>query len=162
MHRYSSDLGIIGTVQDPVRKEVPDAVAVCKRAGITVRMVTGDNLHTAQHIARECGIMFGDGTAMEGPTFRSMPDEDAKAILPKLQVKPNLQAQSSSPTLPLVPIQIVCHVRCPSMSKRYLDPIHVVNVIGGNCLLNLGQDVLRCPAGTSCVPGNYVSITLVS
>ncbi|KAK9867201.1 hypothetical protein WJX84_002696, partial [Apatococcus fuscideae] len=76
---------IVG-IKDPVRKEVPDAVAVCKRAGITVRMVTGDNLHTAQHIARECGIMFGDGTAMEGPTFRSMPDEDAKAILPKLQV----------------------------------------------------------------------------
>ena len=73
-------------MQDPVRKEVPDAVAVCKRAGITVRMVTGDNIHTAQHIAQECGIMFGDGTAMEGPTFRAMPDEEVKLMLPKLQV----------------------------------------------------------------------------
>ena len=73
-------------MQDPVRKEVPDAVAVCKRAGITVRMVTGDNIHTAQHIAQECGIMFGDGTAMEGPTFRAMPDEEVKPMLPKLQV----------------------------------------------------------------------------
>lgn len=72
-------------LQDPVRKEVPDAVAVCKRAGITVRMVTGDNIHTAQHIAQECGIMFGDGTAMEGPTFRAMPDEEVKPMLPKLQ-----------------------------------------------------------------------------
>lgn len=46
-------------VQDPVRKEVPDAVATCQRAGITVRMVTGDNIHTAKHIARECGILTG-------------------------------------------------------------------------------------------------------
>jgi len=42
-----------------VRKEVPDAVATCQRAGITVRMVTGDNIHTAKHIARECGILTG-------------------------------------------------------------------------------------------------------
>lgn len=47
------------TLQDPVRKEVPDAVATCQRAGITVRMVTGDNIHTAKHIARECGILTG-------------------------------------------------------------------------------------------------------
>ena len=48
--------------QDPVRKEVPDAVATCQRAGITVRMVTGDNIHTAKHIARECGILTGGCT----------------------------------------------------------------------------------------------------
>ncbi|KAK9865493.1 hypothetical protein WJX84_011923 [Apatococcus fuscideae] len=76
---------IVG-IKDPVRKEVPDAVAVCKRAGITVRMVTGDNIHTAQHIAQECGIMFGNGTAMEGPTFRAMPDDEVKPLLPNLQV----------------------------------------------------------------------------
>lgn len=42
-----------------MRKEVPDAVLTCQRAGITVRMVTGDNIHTAKHIARECGILTG-------------------------------------------------------------------------------------------------------
>ncbi|MEW5301157.1 MAG: hypothetical protein WDW36_004035 [Sanguina aurantia] len=49
-------LAIVG-IKDPVRKEVPEAVATCQRAGITVRMVTGDNIHTATHIARECGIL---------------------------------------------------------------------------------------------------------
>lgn len=72
--------------QDPVRKEVPDAVAVCKRAGIFVRMVTGDNVHTASHIARECGIMMEGGLALEGPTFRKMTEEELIPILPKLQV----------------------------------------------------------------------------
>ena len=79
-------------VQDPVRKEVPDAVAVCKRAGIFVRMVTGDNVHTASHIARECGILMEGGLALEGPTFRNMTEEELIPILPKLQVSTWLMA----------------------------------------------------------------------
>jgi Ca2+-transporting ATPase len=67
---------------------VPDAVATCQRAGITVRMVTGDNVHTAQHIARQCGILTPGGRAMEGPAFRSMPEEDLLPMLPQLQVRP--------------------------------------------------------------------------
>ncbi|PIO61663.1 hypothetical protein TELCIR_16805, partial [Teladorsagia circumcincta] len=34
-------------IQDPVRPEVPLAIEKCKKAGITVRMVTGDNINTA-------------------------------------------------------------------------------------------------------------------
>lgn len=78
-------LGIIG-IKDPVRKEVPAAIAQCKRSGITVRMVTGDNILTAKHIARECGILYDDGLAIEGPDFRKMSLDEKQAILPKLQV----------------------------------------------------------------------------
>jgi len=80
-------LAIVG-IKDPVRPEVPDAVATCQRAGITVRMVTGDNIHTARHIARECGILppNTDFMAMEGPTFRNMDKEELVAQLPKLRV----------------------------------------------------------------------------
>ena len=74
-------------MQDPVRKEVPDAVATCQRAGIMVRMVTGDNLHTAMHIAAECGILAEGGLALEGPTFRSMSEEELIPLLPQLQVQ---------------------------------------------------------------------------
>lgn len=84
----------LSALQDPVRKEVPDAVAVCKRAGIFVRMVTGDNVHTASHIARECGIMMEGGLALEGPIFRKMTEEEVIPILPKLQVS---RANSSRP-----------------------------------------------------------------
>ncbi|XP_065196137.1 plasma membrane calcium-transporting ATPase 4-like [Sycon ciliatum] len=49
-------LGIVG-IEDPVRPEVPAAIKVCSRAGITVRMVTGDNEKTAQAIATKCGIL---------------------------------------------------------------------------------------------------------
>ena len=74
-------------IQDPVRAEVPEAVATCKRAGITVRMVTGDNIYTAKHIATECGILTEGGLAMEGPEFRALPEDELKAMLPKLQVR---------------------------------------------------------------------------
>lgn len=84
-------MAIVG-IKDPVRAEVPDAVRTCQKAGIFVRMVTGDNIHTARHIARECGILTdsvpggGEGLAMEGPTFRAMPDEELVPLLPRLQV----------------------------------------------------------------------------
>ena len=62
-------------IQDPVRDEVPDAVATCRTAGVVVRMVTGDNMITARAIAIDCGIITNDeatmdGVVMEGPEFR--------------------------------------------------------------------------------------------
>eukprot|EP00803_Ostreobium_quekettii_P006058 evm.model.scf_144.7 EVM.evm.TU.scf_144.7 scf_144:78288-87675(-) len=78
-------MAVVG-IKDPVRKEVPGAVATCQKAGIVVRMVTGDNVHTAQHIAKECGILTDGGVALEGPQFRTMPEEELIKMLPKLQV----------------------------------------------------------------------------
>ena len=69
-----------------MRKEVPEAVATCHRAGILVRMVTGDNIHTARHIAKECGILTEGGIALEGPKFRELPEEEMLKLLPRLQV----------------------------------------------------------------------------
>ncbi|KAG2771804.1 hypothetical protein JG687_00018253 [Phytophthora cactorum] len=65
-------VAIVG-IEDPVRPEVPGAIQHCKRAGITVRMVTGDNITTARSIAGKCGIISpGDGSlVMDGQTFRS-------------------------------------------------------------------------------------------
>ncbi|KAL0483361.1 calcium-transporting ATPase, plasma membrane-type [Acrasis kona] len=76
---------IVG-INDPLRPEVPKAVEQCKRSGIFVRMVTGDNILTAKHIARECGILDDDGIAIEGSKFRVMTDEEIDEILPRLQV----------------------------------------------------------------------------
>ena len=49
-------VGVLG-IKDILRQEVPGAVAKCKKAGIKVRMVTGDNKLTARAIAKECGII---------------------------------------------------------------------------------------------------------
>lgn len=44
-------------IADPLREDVVDAVAICQRAGIFVRMVTGDNIETACAIAKQAGIL---------------------------------------------------------------------------------------------------------
>lgn len=78
-------IGIVG-IKDPVRPGVKESVALCRSAGVTVRMVTGDNINTAKAIARECGILTDDGIAIEGPVFREMPLEELMEIIPKIQV----------------------------------------------------------------------------
>eukprot|EP01099_Mayorella_cantabrigiensis_P000157 TRINITY_DN1069_c0_g1_i5.p1 TRINITY_DN1069_c0_g1~~TRINITY_DN1069_c0_g1_i5.p1 ORF type:complete len:999 (-),score=293.26 TRINITY_DN1069_c0_g1_i5:231-3176(-) len=77
-------LGIVG-IKDPVRDEVPAAVRQCQKAGIVVRMVTGDNITTAKKIAEECGILT-DGIAIEGPAFRALPEAELDRIIPRIQV----------------------------------------------------------------------------
>ena len=49
-------LAIFG-IRDPLRAEIPSAIAKCKSAGILVRMVTGDNSETAVSIAKKSGIL---------------------------------------------------------------------------------------------------------
>ena len=80
-------VGIVG-IKDPVRPGVRESVAICRSAGITVRMVTGDNINTAKAIARECGILT-DGIAIEGPEFREMSEKELLDIIPKIQVHTN-------------------------------------------------------------------------
>jgi Ca2+-transporting ATPase len=55
-------------------------------AAAAAAVSAGDNIHTARHIARECGILTGDGIALEGPEFRNMPIHDLLPLLPRLQV----------------------------------------------------------------------------
>ncbi|KAF7819054.1 putative calcium-transporting ATPase 11, plasma membrane-type [Senna tora] len=78
-------IAIVG-IKDPVRPGVKEAVQTCLAAGITVRMVTGDNINTARAIAKECGIFTERGVAIEGPEFRNLSPEQMKDIVPRIQV----------------------------------------------------------------------------
>ncbi|CZT43099.1 probable putative calcium P-type ATPase NCA-2 [Rhynchosporium secalis] len=78
-------LGIVG-IQDPLRDGVGEAVKKCQKAGVIVRMVTGDNMITAKAIATECGIFTSGGIVMEGPTFRKLNKTKMDQIIPRLQV----------------------------------------------------------------------------
>jgi len=65
-------VGICG-IKDVIRPEVPDSILKCNKAGIDVKMVTGDNKITAEAIAREIGIISPDNheekIVIEGPEF---------------------------------------------------------------------------------------------
>ncbi|KAM9351448.1 plasma membrane calcium-transporting ATPase 3b isoform 1-T1 [Symphorus nematophorus] len=83
-------------IEDPVRPEVPEAIRKCQRAGITVRMVTGDNINTARAIAAKCGIIHpgDDFICLEGKDFNrrirnekgEIEQERIDKIWPKLRV----------------------------------------------------------------------------
>jgi Ca2+-transporting ATPase len=77
--------GLVG-IQDPVRPGVPAAVRKAQGAGVTVRMVTGDNMETARAIAAECCIYTEGGVVMDGPDFRRLTEADMDAVIPRLQV----------------------------------------------------------------------------
>ncbi len=68
-------MALVGIV-DPPRPTVKDSIATAHRAGIGVRMITGDHVVTAEAIGRELGIT---GRAISGAEFRAMSDEQAIA-----------------------------------------------------------------------------------
>ncbi|XP_060619157.2 plasma membrane calcium-transporting ATPase 3 isoform X4 [Anolis sagrei] len=88
-------IAVVG-IEDPVRPEVPEAIRKCQRAGITVRMVTGDNINTARAIAAKCGIIQPgeDFLCLEGKEFNrrirnekgEIEQERLDKIWPKLRV----------------------------------------------------------------------------
>lgn len=76
---------VVGII-DPLRQDVIEAVRVAQNAGVTVRMITGDNIATAKAIAKQCGILTENGLAIEGPAFRVMTPAAVDELLPRLQV----------------------------------------------------------------------------
>lgn len=78
-------IGITG-IEDPLRPGVREAVAKCQKAGVAVKMCTGDNVLTARSIATQCGIYSAGGIIMEGPAFRHLSPAELLEVVPRLQV----------------------------------------------------------------------------
>lgn len=76
-------------IADPIRPEVPPAIAACRVAQIGVKIVTGDNKETAKEIARQIGLWDSTDTddhLLTGPEFGKLSDEEAKKSLRTLKV----------------------------------------------------------------------------
>ena len=70
----------VAAISDPVREDVPEAVGRCLKAGIDVKIVTGDTPATAREIARQIGLWDdardNDRNHMTGTEFAAMSDEE--------------------------------------------------------------------------------------
>ena len=71
-------IGFIG-MEDPPREEVKDTIALCKKAGIKVKMITGDNKETAVAISKEIGLY--DGKVLEGFQIDNLTDDELSKII---------------------------------------------------------------------------------
>ena len=73
-------------ISDPIRPEVKNAINDCKRAGIKIKMLTGDNVATAYAIALELGITTDERRIINGWELEKLNDTELKKILPKITV----------------------------------------------------------------------------
>ncbi|KAK3822083.1 MAG: hypothetical protein JOS17DRAFT_333612 [Linnemannia elongata] len=83
-------LGMIGLI-DPARAGVKESVRICKEAGITVVMITGDHIKTASAIAKELGILEEGGHAIKGEELDLLSEQ----AIAELNPFPNVFARVS-------------------------------------------------------------------
>jgi magnesium-transporting ATPase (P-type) len=78
-----SDLTFLGLagLEDPLRPEVPEAVARCHEAGIRIIVITGDHGLTAEAIARQAGIVRGEATILTGAQIEALPQAELDRLL---------------------------------------------------------------------------------
>lgn len=72
-------LGLVG-IMDPPRPEVKDAIETCLKAGIKVKMITGDQQFTAQAIGKELGITDGSDPAIHGSELSKLSDDELTKV----------------------------------------------------------------------------------
>lgn len=78
-------IGLMG-MQDPPRKEAKRAVAICKKAGIKVVMITGDYKLTAAAIARQVGLLERGDLVLSSEELAKLSDDELKKTIGRVSV----------------------------------------------------------------------------
>ncbi len=73
-------------ISDPLRSDAKEAVNACRKAGLDVKIVTGDHALTAQTIAKELGVLGDGDLILDGARFRQMSDEEVRIALKPLRI----------------------------------------------------------------------------
>ncbi len=94
--RAEEDLSFVGLIalEDPLRPEVVESVARCRRSGIRIVMVTGDHELTAAVVARAAGIVGAEPIVLSGAEIDAMPEARLDRLLAET---PELVVARSNP-----------------------------------------------------------------
>lgn len=75
-------LGLVG-MEDPPREEVKDAIDICLKSGVQVKMLTGDNKDTAIAVAKEIGLI---GKVLEGNDLDHLTDAELREKVKEITI----------------------------------------------------------------------------
>lgn len=77
--------GFVG-IRDPLRKDVIESVNTANKAGVSVKMLTGDNINTAKAIGEELGLLKGNMRAVEASYIDTLDDEELKQEIQTISI----------------------------------------------------------------------------
>jgi Ca2+-transporting ATPase len=152
-HAFAFDwLGLIG-LTDPLRAEIPQAMAECRSAGIRVIMITGDYPATAQVIAEQAGLP--PGRSLTGDALDRLDDAALQAVLPHVSVCARI-----SPHQKLRIVQALqAHGEVVTMTGDGVNDAPALQAAHVGVAMGLrGTDVAREAADLVLVDDNFASI----
>lgn len=147
-------LGLLG-LADPVRAEVPAAVAECRAAGIRVLMITGDYPATARAIARQAGLAQGDADVLSGDEIATLSDDALRERLAGVSVCARIAPDQKLRIVQALKArgEIVAMTGDGVNDAPALRAAHVGVAMGGR-----GTDVARESSSLVLVDDNFASI----
>ncbi len=77
--------GFVG-IRDPLRNDVIESVNIANKAGVSVKMLTGDNINTARAIGEELGLLKNNMRAVEASYIDTLSDEELKSEIQTISI----------------------------------------------------------------------------
>ena len=147
-------IGLLG-LADPVRAEVPAAVAECCAAGIRVMMITGDYPATARTIAAQAGLADGDADVISGEEIATLDDEALRDRMSDVSVCARIAPEQKLRIVQALKArgEIVAMTGDGVNDAPALRAAHVGVAMGGR-----GTDVARESSSLVLVDDNFASI----
>jgi Ca2+-transporting ATPase len=147
-------IGLLG-LADPVRAEVPAAVAECRAAGIRVVMITGDYPATARAIARQAGLAEGDGDMLTGDEIAALGDAALRERMATVSVCARIAPEQKLRIVQALKARgdIVAMTGDGVNDAPALRAAHVGVAMGGR-----GTDVARESASLVLIDDNFAAI----
>jgi len=91
-HNGYTWVGLIG-MADPIREGVTEAIQIAQKAGINVKMITGDYRRTAERIARNIGLYKEGDEILEGDQLSKLSDTELQAHVDKISIFSRIRPQ---------------------------------------------------------------------
>ncbi|WP_338412886.1 cation-translocating P-type ATPase [uncultured Sphaerotilus sp.] len=147
-------IGLLG-LADPVRAEVPAAVAECRAAGIRVVMITGDYPATARAIAHQAGLAERDGDVLSGDEMATLGDDALRERMATVSVCARIAPEQKLRIVQALKARgdIVAMTGDGVNDAPALRAAHVGVAMGGR-----GTDVARESASLVLIDDNFAAI----